>query len=473
MSRVWVLGLILAASAGASVAACVGDSSPPLDAGADATTSDAAVDGASDAGVEADADAGPRTVVQIASGAESGCALLSDGTVWCWGANRVGQLGLGANQFDDGVHATPTQVLGVSGVTAIAAGSYTVCAIEADRSLWCWGQNTHDELGHDNATDPACGGNVKCDPTPTKVAAVAASQVSPGLWETCAVNPTGAVQCWGLDDSGQLGDGKTPTAPATPTPVSVTGLPTVIKSISVGMTRGASVCAIDSSDDLWCWGDNSWGQLGHAAGTMGDVTGAPCATAYCNATPAKVALDPDAGTPFGSVADVRAGWATCAVRTDGTLWCWGNDQTGELGQGAVDKLPHSTPGQIAAFGTTAQHIVGSDALCVLGKSGAVSCWGDSQWGVAGDFGVRDAGCQAFVGNPTGCDSTPRAIASLTASMLDMSQARHALALSIDGGVVGWGDNLNGESGHTPGQSGDIEAGALWLNPTPTPIPLGL
>lgn len=74
------------------------------------------------------------------------------------------------------------------------------------------------------------------------------------------------------------------------------------------------------------------------------------------------------------------------MRTDGTLWCWGNDQTGELGQGAVDKLPHSTPAR-----------------------------------------------------------SPRS---------------------------GWGDNLNGESGHTPGQSGDIEAGALWLNPTPTPIPLG-
>ena len=110
------------------------------------------------------------TATTLASDQRGYRVALDDAYVY-W-VNRVGQLGLGGNQFDNSPHPTPAQVVGVSNVTAISAGSWSVCAIEADRSVWCWGQNTYDELGHDNSTDLACGGNLPCDPTPTRVPTV-------------------------------------------------------------------------------------------------------------------------------------------------------------------------------------------------------------------------------------------------------------------------------------------------------------
>ena len=247
------------------------------------------------------------------------------------------------------------------------------------------------------------------------------------------------------------------------------GLPTVMKSVSVGTTLSGNVCGIDSADNLWCWGDNTFGQLGHTPGTAGDQAGTPCLGAYCNSKPSKVTLDPDAGTTLGNVADVRAGLATCVVRSDGTVWCWGNDQTGELGQGTHDKKVHETPTQIASFGTDGARIVGGDAFCLLGKTGAVSCWGEANWDVPGVG--QNIGCNAFAGNPSPCVPAPAAIGSLVAAGLDTSQARHAVALLVDGGLVGWGASAGGANGHDPGQDGDIDAGGLWLNPTPSPIPI--
>ncbi len=146
-----------------------------------------------DAHVDAVADAGPDAhspaVIQVAAGTMLGCALIDDGTMWCWGTNMNGALGLGPGRIDNDPHPTATQVSQVHDVTSFSVGFSSVCAIEKDRSVWCWGENESDQLGHDKAVDVPCASGVsKCNPTPTQVAGITADQISIGYHTTCVVN---------------------------------------------------------------------------------------------------------------------------------------------------------------------------------------------------------------------------------------------------------------------------------------------
>ena len=172
------------------------------------------------------------------------CALLSDGTVRCWGQNTDGRLGDGTTDS----RTAPVTVSGLSGVTSIAAGADHACAVTSGGTVKCWGDNWYGTVG-DGTTR-----NNRLSPVAVSEISGAAA-LTAGPWYSCALLSSGTVKCWGKNWQGKLGDGTTEDRL---TPVAVSGL-----SRAAGVTAGQDhVCALLSDATVSCWGDNWYGQLG-------------------------------------------------------------------------------------------------------------------------------------------------------------------------------------------------------------------
>jgi alpha-tubulin suppressor-like RCC1 family protein len=279
--------------------------------------------------------AGLVDVEQVAAGGDFTCALKTDGTLWCWGGNAWYQLGDGQVQAAcpeliaaNGCTADPVQVAGLAGVLDLSAGRHG-CAVLTDGTVHCWGPNTHRQLGHPSVPDAVCQAtgstgplDYECSQSTVSATNLSdAASLGAGARHQCAVTSQGEARCWGRDTAGQLGDG--PSADTCqsvafgadacrpiPTPVSTgTGLGTVVQ-IAGGLDH---TCALADDGTVWCWGDNQWGQLGH--GVIGGAEDAPVQVA--------------------DLTNIRAialgDYHTCARHQDGTAWCWGRNDAGQLG----------------------------------------------------------------------------------------------------------------------------------------------
>lgn len=185
-------------------------------------------------------------VTAITAGLYHTCALTSGGGVKCWGEADAGRV-LGTGVTTD--QKTPVDVTGLtSGVTAVSAGEYHTCALLTDGTVRCWGRNNYGQIGNaswDNQN------------LPVDVAGLSAPVVSiaAGGYHTCAVTNAGALTCWGLGTSGQVGHGAWTSENI---PVDVVGLSTGVSAVSAGQKH---TCA-SASGAVMCWGLNTWGQLG-------------------------------------------------------------------------------------------------------------------------------------------------------------------------------------------------------------------
>ena len=190
-------------------------------------------------------------VVAIATGFAHSCAVVGSG-VKCWGYNGHGQIGDGTQLT---TRWTPTDVTGLtSGVARVAAGSGHNCALTTAGGIKCWGQNANGQLGDGTPTERWTAVNVS-----GLASGVAA--ITTGLFHSCALTTAGGVKCWGLNTSGQLGDG---TTTQRLTPVDVSGLTSGVTAISAGQNH---TCAIVTKVGVMCWGENDEGELND--GTMG------------------------------------------------------------------------------------------------------------------------------------------------------------------------------------------------------------
>jgi alpha-tubulin suppressor-like RCC1 family protein len=236
-------------------------------------------------------------VVAIAGAGEHTCALVSGGTVDCWGHNVHGQLGDGTKSDS----ASAVEVKGLSGVTAISAGRDSTCALVSGGTVECWGGNYAGQLGNGSTTDSS---------TPVAVSGLAGVTAIAVGWDSgCALLAGGGLSCWGPNGYGQLGNGTTVNSR---TPVPVKGL-SGVAAITQGFDHG---CALLSGGAVQCWGDNSWGQLGNAAAAG---PSAPAMVTGLN----------------GAIAVVASDYSTCAVLADGTARCWGLNSYGQLGDGTT------------------------------------------------------------------------------------------------------------------------------------------
>ena len=242
---------------------------------------------------------GLTNVVGIAGGNFYGAAVKSDGTVWIWGEDGAFTGNFGSR------HTTPIQVGGIENVTAIAAGSQHLLMLKSDKTLWSIGANANGQLGDGSSTNRTA---------PVQVAGVSnVARIAAGGDFSIARKEDGTIWAWGNNFNGQLGPGGgSMDFSAHPNPVQVTGLPASMTEIAAGPGH---CLAIASDGTIWSWGTNSNLQLGQG----NDVSQNPIPAQIPN---------------FANVAAVSGGNThSVALKTDGSVWTWGRNADGALGDG--------------------------------------------------------------------------------------------------------------------------------------------
>ncbi len=288
-------------------------------------------------------------LVAITAGKEHSCALTQAGAVLCWGSNSSGQLGDGTTTN----RLTPVVVSGLSsGVVAIAAGDYHTCTVMQVGAVYCWGYNYNGQLGDGTRFT-------------NRLAPVAVSglnsgvvAISAGLQHSCALTQAGAVQCWGGNDYGQLGDGTLADRLA---PVAVLGLSSGVAAIEAGVSHS---CALTQAGTVQCWGYNGAGELGDG-------------TTATRLSPVAVS-----GLSGGVVSIAVGSLHSCAVMQAGAVLCWGDNANRELGS---DDLSESLiPVVVINLSSGVMSVAaGSVHNCVSMTSGGMRCWGNSYYGQLG------------------------------------------------------------------------------------------
>jgi regulator of chromosome condensation (RCC1) repeat-containing protein len=300
-------------------------------------------------------------------GYRNGYALLKDGTVRSWGNNDFGQLGNGwtSNQTGGG-SPVPVPVVGLTGVTAIAAGGNNAYALRDDGTVWAWGAGSGGQLGNgavNDASTPVRVGNL------TGVVSIAATGAN-----GYAVRADGTVWAWGSNASGALGTGSSDVQSSVPVQVrSIAGAKEV-----AGGGNGAYVHSADGT--VWAWGNNTEGQLGNGS------------TVAQSTTPVQVSGLTDA------VAIAGGRYNGYAVRADGTVWAWGAGSDGALGGGqncdtVAFPCASRTPVQVSGITDATEVASFQYGGYALHADGSVAAWGFNGYS---SLGNPDAGWTSLV-----------------------------------------------------------------------------
>lgn len=390
---------------------------------------DAAADDATDPGP--DAPAGVR-FVRVAT-ATHVLAQVEGGDVRCWGANESGQCGVAVPSVVP--RDAPVRVDAFRGALALAAGAGVSCAVLADRTVACAGGNDTGVLGR--ASDAASTVPVAI-PGLSGVTSLAAS---PSGTFACAVDPAGAVFCWGANDLGQTGRPASKDPVTAPSRVADLG---VAKKVALG---NDFACAVLADGTVWCWGADGNGECGVDPGSAG-----ACATesaTACRTTPSRI-------DGVVAASDLAAGGASACVVAGGAVACWGTNATGSafaLGtpaDGAMHLVALLQPSPLdAGVLSLNAHVTASGRTAAFARrADGLYAWGDDLYG-------QLAADPAAVGLAT----TPARIAGLP-DVADVSAGSVVCVLGTDGSLWCWGVD-------SAGQVDGTSAGACW---TPTRIP---
>ncbi|MDO9398002.1 MAG: hypothetical protein Q7T71_15770 [Herbiconiux sp.] len=344
----------------------------------------------------------------IAPGLNHTCAVKADNTAWCWGEGRQGQVGvIGAQR-----PRTPVYVIGSYQTKVISSSQTYWCGLLLDATVSCTGRGAEGQLGY---------GSTVAAQFPQEVALPNVTKVATGVVTACAIHDAGLVSCWGDGSRGQLGDGQLRQTP-TPSPVAVPGLSGIV-DIDVGDSH---VCAVRNDGRVLCWGDTADGKLG-------------------DGSTAAITIPKTTVTGLTNVATIAVGDRhSCAMKRDGSVWCWGNNTNGQLGLGTsepdgvsngqvVKTSRHDRPEQVPALLDAVQIDATGLTSCAVKRGGTAVCWGDGTSGQIGN-GVR--------GNAL----SPQPVSGITDAKQLGIGSQHACLVTKTNAPFCWGRNLSGQLG---------------------------
>ena len=344
---------------------------------------------------------GAITPTNVGAGGEYTCVRLPDGTVQCTGRNQFGQHGNGT--IDNSSVLEP--VSAITTATRVLAGDEYACALLADGTAKCWGLGESGQRGDGTfstfALEPVAVGGL-----------TGAVALATGYGHVCARLADGTMRCWGENRQGQLGNGTT-ASPGTPHPVTVSG----ITGLGAFTTGAYHTCAVPADGKVRCWGRNDMGQLGDG-------------TLTSSSTPVQV--ETGSGPLTGVTALAGGGSHTCALLSNGTVRCWGENDQGQLGDGTT--LSKRNGIAVTGISTAIAISSGWEHSCAVLADGTVRCWGANAFGQLGD-------------GTTTLRPTPVPVSGITGAVgVTAGWWHHSCALLDDGTVKCWGANDWGQLG---------------------------
>ena len=343
-------------------------------------------------------------------------------TLWSWGRNYQGGLG------DNSVTSRSSPVQTVSAGTSwreINLGNYHSLSIKTDNSLWVWGYNNHGQLGTNNITNYS-------SPVTTTISGTFWKTISAGFYHSAAIKTDGTLWMWGYNTDGELGDN------------TVTKRSSGVQTVSAGTNWKQVECgdyhtaAIKTDGTLWLWGYNAQGQLGDNTATH---RSSPVQTVGGGSNWLQVSC---------------GAYHTAAIKTDGTLWLWGRNDSSQLGVGSADLSNRSSPVQVFNAGTSWKEVsCGGYFTAGLKNNGSLWLWGSNDLGQIGDNGnllLRYSPTETISGGNTW-------------KQVDC-KFKHTAAIKNDGSLWLWGANYFGCLGdntmtHRSSPVQVVSAGTTW------------
>ena len=274
----------------------------------------------------------------LSVGGDSACGIKEDDSLWCWGKNGQSPLGNHSN-----FHLQQPAQVGVFQWKQLSVGKHHACAIQGDESLYCWGENNYHQTST-NADDAFA--------SPTVVSEDSWIDISVGINYACSLNESGTAYCWGNNQQGQCGQ---EFSESVDTPSQIES-ELSWRKISGG---GQHTCGLATDDTLWCWGNNQNGQLGQPANGLIQST-----------VPQQVIAD-----NVTAFMDVSAGDRhTCALDEENKLWCWGANEQGQCGT-TISEGGTTMPTLVSNNFVWNSLTAGSSITCAIRDNGSLFCWG--------------------------------------------------------------------------------------------------
>jgi len=454
---------------------------------------------------------GMSNVAAVASNGATTCAIKQDGSLWCWGDNTYGDLGIGPTTNYSSI---PVAVQGMSNVAKVSIGVDSVCAIKRDGSLWCWGNIDYEQISpmcrynYDAGSQPNT--HISFVPVAINWAGSNVTDVVVGGSHTCGVTHDGSISCWGMSASGRNDDSS-----------DLSGL----SNIAAAFANVSDIFAVTTDGSIWQWRgggrcsrsrirvlssqihpDKSsidarliwrmimknhahvisqirWGLpsvIACAIGCSGALSGG-CSGQAVDGAGASTSNSFGAGIHEGISArgtTISVGYQyACAVKKGGSLWCWGNNSAGQLGNGTT--TGSSVPVAVLGISNIATVSAGYGVTCTVIRDGSLWCWGDDSNYQLGNKTTVISSAPIFmpgmtnvanvsVGDMQTCavkqdeslwcmgrdsgsdegpiDSVPAAVAGMSNVAAASAGTYHTCAVKQDGSLWCWGNNGNGELG---------------------------
>jgi len=335
------------------------------------------------------------TFATVEAGFGHTCGVTSEGAAYCWGYNERGGLGDGTTIS----RTSPVLVNGGLTFATLSAGDFQTCGVTIGDGAYCWGGNLSGELGDGSTLD-------RSSPVPGPRLPSFAT-VNAGADRSCGVLPGGAGSCWGDNSEGEIGDG---TVAQRKSPVLVAG-GLAFAAVNTGVFH---TCGVTTAGAAYCWGRNILGELGD--GTTVERT-----------SPTPVA----GGLAFAHMGRIGF-YHTCGVTSDGAAYCWGDNSSGQLGDGTTtwEASPVLVTGGLR-FATVS---AGSYHTCGVTSGGAAYCWGGNFFGELGDGTFTQR-------------TSPVAVAGGLMFATVSAADTYTCGVTIGGAAYCWGSNAAGQLGN--------------------------